>query len=122
MADIELHRIHNLGLAAARAAAVRMEADLGRKFGLKGAWQGNVLHFERPGVSGSLTISAEDLRISVALGFLMKAMKASIENAVARELDTLFPAKGATLSPPAPKADREVPKSKKALPPRKKGG
>ncbi len=119
MADIDITRVHNLGLAAARAAAERMEAQLGRKFDLKGAWSGNVLTFERPGVSGSLKITDKDLHLSVALGFLLKAMKGSIEKAVLHELDTLFAAKPAA---PTPKAGGEKPKSKKAPAPRKKGG
>ena len=110
MADIDLHRAHNLGLKAARVAADRMADHLGRKFDLKGDWEGNVLSFQRPGVSGTLAISDKDLRLSVSLGFLLKAMKGSIENAIVHELDTLFAAKPA------------APKSKKAPAPRKKGG
>jgi putative polyhydroxyalkanoate system protein len=90
MADIEVHRVHALGLAGARAAAEKMADQLGRKFDLKGDWHGNVLKFERPGVSGSLAISDKDLKLSVALGFLLKAMKGSIEQAVTQELDKLF--------------------------------
>lgn len=116
MADIEVHRVHNLGLKAARAAADRMADHLGRKFDLKGAWEGNVLRFERPGVTGSLAITDKDLRLSVALGFLLKAMKASIESAVVHELDKLFVAQAR-----APAA-RPAAKPRKATPSRKKGG
>lgn len=90
MADIEVHRIHELGLPAARRAAEQMTADLARKFDLRGKWQGDVLRFERPGVSGSLALTDRELRLSISLGFLLKAMKASIEKAVLHELDTLF--------------------------------
>ena len=90
MADIDLKRIHNLGLAAARAQADRLADHLGRKFDLRGDWDGNVLRFERPGVSGSLALTDKDLRLLVSLGFLLKAMKGSIEKAVVHELDTLF--------------------------------
>lgn len=122
MADIELHRVHNLGLQAARAAAERMEAQLGRKFDLKGAWKGNVLTFERPGLSGSLAITDKDLRLSLALGFLLKATKGSIEEAAARELDTLFSTREA---PPAARPEpvkRASAKPKGAPESRKKGG
>ena len=117
MADIELHRIHNLGLKGARTAAEKVADHLGRKFDLKGDWHGNVLKFERPGVSGSLAITDKDMNLSVSLGFLLKAMKGSIETAVRRELDELFPVKPAGAAPP-PKAV----KPKKAAPPPKKGG
>ena len=113
MADIELHRVHGMGLAQARQAAERMAEQLGRKFDLKGTWQGNVLRFERPGVTGSLTLGDKDLRLSVALGFLLKAMRGSIEQAVIEQLDAMFPEKKAA----APKA-----MPKKPATPRKKGG
>ncbi len=119
MADIDITRVHNLGLAAARAAAERMETQLGRKFDLKGAWTGNVLNFERPGVSGSLRITDQDLHLSVALGFLLKAMKGSIEKAVVHELDTLFAAKAPS---PEPAKEKPAAKSKTGSAPRKKGG
>ena len=114
MADIDITRVHNLGLASARDAADRMAADLARKFDLKGDWDGNVLHFQRPGVSGSLAITAKDLHIAVTLGFLLKAMKGSIERAVLHELDTLFAASS--------KGETAKAKSKTAPASRKKGG
>ena len=110
MADIEIKRAHGMGVAAARAAAEKMADQLGRKFDLKGKWAGNVLRFERPGVTGTLTVGEKDLDLSVALGFLLKAMKGSIESAVKQELDKVLAA--------AP----EKPKPKKASPRPKRGG
>jgi putative polyhydroxyalkanoate system protein len=114
MADIDIRRVHNLGMKAARTAADRMADHLGRKFGLTGEWDGNVLSFQRPGVTGSLAVTDKDLRLSVSLGFLLKAMQGSIENAIVHELDSLFAA-----AKPAAKA---APKSKKAPAARKRGG
>ena len=54
MADIDIHRVHDLGLKGARAAAERMAEQLGKRFDLRGEWAGNVLSFQRPGVTGSL--------------------------------------------------------------------
>jgi putative polyhydroxyalkanoate system protein len=127
MADIELQRTHGLGLEGAREAADRMATQLGRKFDLKGDWAGNVLRFERPGVSGSLTITEKDLRLSVALGFLLKAMKPSIERAVTHELDALFPPGGgstrvaAAEKGPGKAAAKPAVKAKKPAASRKKG-
>lgn len=119
MPDIDIKRAHNMGLKAARAAADRMAEQLGRKFGLQGDWKGNVMNFERPGVSGSLSVDDKDLRLSVTLGFLLKAMRSSIEGAVHEELDKLFAKKEAPA--PSPRGDREV-RSKKAPARPKKGG
>ena len=115
MADIELTRAHGLGLSGARAAAETMSGHLSKKFGLQGRWSGNTLHFERPGVTGSLAITERNLDLAITLvGFLMKAMKGSIERAVNEELDKLF-------SQPAPKEKETAPKAKKAPAPKKKG-
>lgn len=90
MADIDIRRTHDLGIKAARAAADRMAEDLGRKFGLNGGWTGDTHHFDRPGVTGSLQITADQLHLTVKLGLLLKAMRAPLEAAIVRELDQLF--------------------------------
>ena len=115
MADIEIRRVHNLGLGAARKAADRMAERLGQRFGLAGSWRGNVMHFERPGVTGSLALTDKDLDLQVTLGILLRMMKGSLEAAVHEELDKLF-----AKVPPAP--GKEGVKSKKAAGRPKKGG
>lgn len=114
MADIDVKRAHALGLEGARAAAEKMADGLGRRFDLKGKWVGDTLHFERPGVSGNLDVTAKEVRLAVTLGFLLKAMKGSIERAVHEELDKVIAEK------PAAKAGDA--KAKKAPAPKKKGG
>lgn len=109
MADIDVKRVHNLGMKAARHAADEMAADLGKKFGLSGGWTGNTLHFDRPGVTGALALTDKDLHLTVKLGFLLKALRGSIDRAVHEELDTLFAKKAGAVAPhsaaakPAPK-------------------
>jgi putative polyhydroxyalkanoate system protein len=103
-------------MKAARGAADQMAADLGRKFGLSGKWTGNTLHFDRPGVTGSLTITDKDLHLTVTLGFLLKAMRGSLERAIVQELDGLFEKKAA---PAAPAKKPASPKT--AMGARKKG-
>ena len=121
MADIDLKREHDLGLPAARKAADRMAEDLGRKFNLVGSWSGNTLHFDRPGVAGTLALTDKHLHLTVKLGFLLKAMRGPIERAVHQELDSLFAmhAGKAAKKPAAPKA---APSPKTATGARKKGG
>jgi len=116
MADIEVYREHALGLPAARRAAEQMLSDLSRKFDLRGSWQGDMLRFERPGVSGFVALTEKDLRVSISLGLLLKAMRASIERLVLHELDMLY-SKGPSQGP-APRAATP----KKASRRRKKAG
>ncbi len=123
MADIDVRRVHGLGMAAARAAAERMAEDLGRKFDLRGEWEGDVLRFQRPGVTGSLAITARELQLSVSLGFLLRAMKGSIERAILEELDTLFASPAPKSSAPSKSsAGRSAARGKKAQRPRKRAG
>lgn len=109
MADISIKRTHHLGLKGAHAAANKMVAKLDEKFDLSGDWEGNTLHFERPGVNGRLTISETDMKLDVTLGFLLKMMKGPIEQAVHEQLEKVLvkPAaketSKATAKKPAPK-------------------
>ncbi len=123
MADIEIHRDHGLGLVAARRAAEQMAADLGRKFDVRGSWQGDTLRFERPGVSGFVMLTDKDLRVSISLGFLLKAMKASIEKLIHQELETLFtaPAPRVPATPRTARAPRAA-TAKRASKRPKRGG
>lgn len=91
MADIELHRVHDLGMKGARAAADEMAAHLGKRFDLRGAWSGDTMNFDRPGLHGTLALTARDLSLKVTLtGFLLKAMRPVLEQAIVGELDALF--------------------------------
>jgi putative polyhydroxyalkanoate system protein len=103
MADIDIRREHGLGLEGAHAAAERMAEHLGRKFDLRGSWDGNTLRFERPGVTGFLAITAKDLHLSVSLGFLLRALRGSLERAIHEELDKLFAAAKPQKDPSPPK-------------------
>ena len=92
MADIVLNRTHHLGLKDARAAADKMAEKLGEKFDLSGAWEGDTLHFHRPGVNGRLAVTDHDMKLDVTLGFMLKMMKGPIERAVHEQLDKVLDA------------------------------
>ena len=112
MADISMMRSHHLGLKGARVAADKMAEKLAEKFDLTGDWNGNTLHFHRPGVNGTLVVTNHDMKLEVTLGFMLKMMKGPIERAVYEQLDKVLaaaPAKSVTTSvkatpKPAPKA------------------
>jgi putative polyhydroxyalkanoate system protein len=118
MADIDLKRQHDLGLKGARAAADHMAGELKKKFGLSGDWKGNTLHFERSGISGALEVAESMVHITATLGFLMKAMKPTIEKAIATELDRLV-ATRAPAKAPASTAKKAAAKPKTGPKPRK---
>lgn len=90
MSDISMNRTHHLGLKGARHAADRMVEKLGEKFDLSGEWEGNTLHFHRPGVNGKLAVTDHDMKLDVTLGFMLKMMKGPIERAVHEQLDKVL--------------------------------
>ena len=90
MADIDIRRAHHMAHEVAKAAAERMAETLGRKFGLRGDWDGDVLRFRGTGVTGTVTVGPQELHVAATLGLMLKAMKASIEQAVTREIDEIL--------------------------------
>ena len=113
MADIELNRTHHLGLKGARAAADKMAEKLGEKFDLSGDWQGDTLHFQRPGVNGRLTVTDHDMDLQVTLGFMLKMMKGPIEKAVHEQLDKVLDAPPVRTTAKSPAAARKPAAKKK---------
>ena len=91
LSDIDLTRAHALSAAEARAKAERLMERLEREFGLQGTWAGDTLRFQGSGVQGRLALEPGALRLQVTLGFLLKAMRGRIEQAIDRELDAHFP-------------------------------
>jgi putative polyhydroxyalkanoate system protein len=115
MADIDIRRSHDMSMKDARTAAETMAAHLGKKFGLKGDWEGETLHFDRPGVQGSLHLTAKHVMLSVKLGFMLTLMRGPIEQAVHEELDKLFAAhkKAAEKKPVASATAKKTPAGRK---------
>jgi putative polyhydroxyalkanoate system protein len=90
MPTIVIHRRHALDPTTARSAAQKVVDDLGKRYQLACAWQGDRLSFERPGLSGSMHLGPNEVRLDVQLSFLMSPLKRSIEHAIHQELDRVF--------------------------------
>ena len=90
MADINIVQEHHLAPEQARAAAQQVADKLAEQFELECKWEGDVLRFERSGVSGSLSLLPEQARLHIALGFLYGAFAAQIEAKVADKMRRVF--------------------------------
>lgn len=90
MSTIDLKRDHALGMKKARAAAQRVADEMAREFGMTCEWDGNVLRFERSGVSGELVVQKGHVELHAKLGFLLSAFKGRIEEQVHRNFDEYF--------------------------------
>jgi putative polyhydroxyalkanoate system protein len=91
MATIRIARAHALSHAKARAAAERLARDLQKRYALDCAWDGDDVNFQRPGLSGRMHVGKQEISLEVTLGFLLSALKPTIEREIHAELDRLGP-------------------------------
>ncbi len=105
MSDIHFMRHHPLTVAQAKKVAQKAADDLAQEYDLQSEWDGNVLNFHRPGVTGCMKVSGDEIDLEVKLGLLLKPFKAKFENHIAHRLDELLLAAAPDAKPAkAPKA------------------
>ncbi len=94
MPDLHIDRDHTLGLARAREVARTWTQEAIDKFGMDCRYEEgaalDVVHFERPGVSGQLRVTGERFELQARLGFLLGAFRGRIEEEIGRNLDALL--------------------------------
>lgn len=92
MADISIVQEHMLSPEMARAAAQKVVNKIAAEYGLACRWDGNVLRFERSGVTGVLILEDRRALVRIRLGFLMSAFAATVEAKVAEKMRKVFAA------------------------------
>jgi putative polyhydroxyalkanoate system protein len=90
MSYIDMHARHSMSRDEAQAAADDLAADLARKFDIDYGWEGDHIHFERPGVNGRITVREHEIRIQAQLGLMLMFLKPQIENEITRYLRDHF--------------------------------
>lgn len=90
MSELDIRREHDLGLDRAQQIADDIAADLAEKFGVDYGWDGDYIHFERPGVSGSIQVDATHIHVTAELGLLLSYLKPAVEKEVNSYLDAHF--------------------------------
>ncbi|MGH8034015.1 MAG: polyhydroxyalkanoic acid system family protein [Lysobacterales bacterium] len=96
MSLIDICAFHQLKHRDAQQAADDLAADLAQKFAIDYGWDGNVIHFERQGVSGSITVGKREIRVKARLGLLLAILKGRIEEEITQYLQSHF---GCTFGP-----------------------
>jgi putative polyhydroxyalkanoate system protein len=87
LSSISIRRAHSLPQPEARRVAESVAAELERAYGIQARWDGDTLHFERTGVSGTLHLGSKEILLEARLGFLLMAFRDSIAQAIERDLD-----------------------------------
>jgi len=99
MADIHIHRDHQLGLERAREVAWHWAEQVEAKFQMECTVlegdDGDTVEFSRSGVKGELTVAADHFELEARLGFLVGAFRKTIQAEIEKELDGLLAAENA---------------------------
>jgi putative polyhydroxyalkanoate system protein len=90
MSHIDIHARHNLSRKEAQEAADQLAGDLAGKFDIDYAWDGDHIHFDRPGVRGTITVREKEIIIDARLGLMLMFLKPQIESEVTRYLRDHF--------------------------------
>ncbi|WP_133501880.1 polyhydroxyalkanoic acid system family protein [Cognatilysobacter terrigena] len=90
MPTIDIRHTHGLDPAQARQAVQHIADTLAQRFGVQQSWQGDSLMFKRSGVDGRVHLEPGAVRVTAELGFLLGAMKGTIEDEIRRVLAERF--------------------------------
>jgi putative polyhydroxyalkanoate system protein len=90
MPSIDIRRPHNLSQAEAHAVIDQVAVRMREKFDIQSHWQAETLAFERPGISGNISIGSDEIHVSARLGMLLSPLKGMIEQEIRRKLDEHF--------------------------------
>ena len=90
MSRIDIRARHALSREEAQSAADELAGDLAEKFEINYGWEGDHIHFERPGVNGIITVREEELRIKATLGLMLIFLKPLIEEEIVSYLKNHF--------------------------------
>ena len=74
----------------AQQAADELASDLAEKFEIDYGWEGDHIHFERPGVHGTITVREKEIRIKATLGIMLIFLKPLIEEEITQYLESHF--------------------------------
>jgi putative polyhydroxyalkanoate system protein len=81
---------HGMPTEDAQQAADELAGDLAEKFEIDSGWDGDHIHFERPGVHGMITVRENEIRIKAVLGLMLIFLKPVIEDEITNYLENHF--------------------------------
>ena len=90
MASIDIQHPHSKTPAQARKAVESMAKKLAERFDMDYGWDGDDLHFTRSGVDGRIHLTGKQIRVTARLGFLLSALKGTVEQEIRKVLAERF--------------------------------
>lgn len=90
MSSIDFRRTHNLGMQQAHAAVNAIADELTRALDITSTWQGDTLHFQRTGATGTIRVTSDSVHFHADLSLLLRPVKSKIEAKVQQYFDHFF--------------------------------
>jgi putative polyhydroxyalkanoate system protein len=90
MSDIEIVEPHSLPIAKAKALVQKVADGLAAEYDLNSEWHGNTFRFQRSGVDGQVSVTASEIKIDVALSFLLKPFKGTFVDHIDRNFNKVL--------------------------------
>jgi putative polyhydroxyalkanoate system protein len=90
MSSIDIRHTHSLPLPKARKAVEDIAKKLATKFDMQHHWEGDNLYFNRSGVDGHIHLDEKQVRVTAQLGFLLSALKGTVEQEIRKVLAERF--------------------------------
>ena len=90
MARMSIAKKHRLSHKKAREAAQKVADDLKKRFDLNYAWRGNEIEFHRPGLSGTMHVGKDEVRLDCELGILLSFLRTKLESEIDKEFEKRF--------------------------------
>ena len=90
MPSINIKHAHTKTPIQARKALESVAKKLAERFDMQFGWDGDTLNFTRSGVDGKIDMLPNQLHVTAQLGFLLSALKGSIESEIKRVLSEKF--------------------------------
>lgn len=90
MGTIRIEKRHELGEKGALAAAKKLSARIGRKFGAEGKWHGSVYELSGDWATGKVKVTGTRVVCTIDLGIWASPFAAEIRKGLKQTLDEHF--------------------------------
>jgi putative polyhydroxyalkanoate system protein len=115
MADIRIHREHDLGLNKAREISLQWAEQVEQQFDMTCSVltgeTSDTVEFLRSGVKGRLIVAGDHFDLEAKLGFLLGAFSKTIEREILKNLDSLLGSAEAAAKAAIKTAGKAAPKA-----------
>lgn len=87
MPRISVERAHDLGREVAKQKAEVLMQKLADKYSIKSEWSGDTVKLTGSGVTGTVSVLDDLIKIEVEIGLLMSAFSGTIKGEIEKALD-----------------------------------